>query len=202
MVIVITVLRAFDKDRCWGHLEEQLINSINNISSLQLSKQKGFAKFLLARVCNSFFIPSNLPFKTTLLVFVQALSCLLLFVTPWTAAQQAPLSSTISWSLLRLMSIESVMSTNHLILCHPHLLLPSIFPSIRVFSNELALHIMWPDYWSFSFSISPSNEYSGLISFGIDWLDFFAVQGTLKTLLQPHDLTVSDWHTVYMKHGA
>ena len=101
------------------------------------------------------------------------------------------LSFTISWSLLKLMSIESVMSSNHLILCCPLLFLPSIFPSIRVFSNESALHIRWPKYWSFSFSISPSNEYSGLISFRMDWLDLLAAQGTLKSLLQHHSLKAS-----------
>ena len=104
--------------------------------------------------------------------------------TPWTAAHQASLSITNSLSLLKLMSFESVMPSNHLILCHPLLLLPSIFPSIRVFSNELVLHIRWPKYWSFSFSMSPSNEYSGLISFRMDWLDLLAAQGTLKSLLQ------------------
>ena len=100
-------------------------------------------------------------------------------MTPWTAACQASLSITNSWSLLRLMSIESVMPSNHLILCHPLLFLPSIFPSIRVFSSESALHIRWPMYWSFSFNISPSNEHSGLISFRMDWLDLLAVQGDL-----------------------
>ena len=105
------------------------------------------------------------------------------FATPWTAARQASLPITNSQNLLKLMSIESVMPSNHLILCHPLLLLPSIFPSIRVFSNESALHIRWPKYWSFSFSISPSNEYSGLISFRMDWLDLLAVQGTLKSYL-------------------
>ena len=114
---------------------------------------------------------------------VQSLSCVLLFAAPWTAAHQASLSITNSWSLLKLMSIESVMPSNHLILCHPLLLLPSIFPSIRVFSKESLLHIRWPKNWSFSFSISPSNE-SGLISFRMDWLDLLAVQGTLKSLLQ------------------
>ena len=106
-------------------------------------------------------------------------------VTPWTAAPQAPLSFTIFQSFLRFMSIESVMLFNH-ILCHPFLLLPSIFPIIRVFSNELAFHIRWPQYWSFSFRNSPFNEYSGLISFRIDWWDLLAVQGTLKGLLQHH----------------
>ena len=110
-----------------------------------------------------------------------------LFVTPWTAAYQASLSITNSWSLLKLMSIESAMPSHHLIFCRS-LLLPSIFPSIRVFSNESVLHIRWPKYWSFSFSISPSNEYSGLISFGMDLL---AVQGTLKSLLQHHNSKAS-----------
>ena len=105
--------------------------------------------------------------------------------TPWTAARQAALSFTISQSLLKLMSIESVMPSNRLMLCHP-LLLSSIFPNIRVFSNESTLCIRWPKYWSFSFSISPSNEYSGLISFRMDWLDLLAVQGTLKSILQHH----------------
>ena len=115
---------------------------------------------------------------------------------PWTAAHQASLSFTISQSLLRFMSIESVMLSNHFILCHPLLLLPSIFPSMRVFSNELAVRIRWPKYWSFSFSINPSNEYSGFISFRIDWFDLLAVQGTLKGLLQYHNSKASIlWHS-------
>ena len=109
-------------------------------------------------------------------------------MTTGTAARQASLSFTIFWTLLKLMSIESMMPPNHLILCHPLLPLLSIFPSIRVFFNELALCLGWPKYWSFSFSISPSNEYSGLISFRMDWFDFLAVQGTLKSLLQLHSL--------------
>ena len=113
---------------------------------------------------------------------VQLLSHVQLFATPWTAAHQASLSITNSQSLLKLMSIELVMPSNHLILCHPLLFPPSIFPSIRVFSNESVLHIRWPKYWTFSFSISPSNEYSGLISFRIDWFDLLAVQGILKSL--------------------
>ena len=117
---------------------------------------------------------------------VQSLSHVRIIATPWTAACQASLSITNSWSLLKLMSIESLMPSNHLILCHPLLLPPSILPSIRVFSNESALRIRRPRYWSFSFSISPSSEYSGLISSRMDWLDLLAVQGTLKTLLQ-HD---------------
>ena len=117
---------------------------------------------------------------------VQSLSHVQLFVTPWTAAHQAFLSITNSQNSLKPMSIESVMPSNHLILCCPLLLPPSIFPSIRVFSNESLLHLRWPKYWSFSFSISPSNEYSGLISFRIDWLDLFIVQGTLKSLRQHH----------------
>ena len=117
---------------------------------------------------------------------VQLLSHVQLFLNPWTAARQVSLSIANSRSLLKLMSIESVMPSNHLILCHPLLLLPSIFPSIRVFSNESALLIRWPKYCSFSFSISPSNEHPGLISFRMDWLDLLAVQGTLKSLLQHH----------------
>ena len=122
---------------------------------------------------------------------VQLLGRIQLFATPWTAARQASLSMTNTQSLLKVMSIESVMSSNHLILCCPLLLLPSIFPSIRVFSNESALCIMWPKYWSFSFSISPSNEYSGLISFRMDWLDLLAVQGTPKSLCQHHSSKAS-----------
>ena len=119
-----------------------------------------------------------------------------LFATPWTAAGQAFLSITNSWSLLKLMSIESVMTSNHFILCGP-LLPPSIFASIRVFSNESILCIRWPKYWSFSFSISPSNEYTGLISFRMNWLDLLAVQGTLKSLLQHHSSKVS-----ILRHSA
>ena len=117
-----------------------------------------------------------------------------LSVIPWIAACQASLSFTISWSLLKLKSIESMMTPDHLILCRPLLLPPSIFPSIRVFSNESVLRIRWPKYWSFSFSISPSNEYSGLISFRVDWLDLLAVQGTLKSLLQHHSSRASNLH--------
>ena len=122
---------------------------------------------------------------------VQSLNRVWLFVAPWTAACQASLSITNPQSLLKLMSIVLVMPSNHLILCHPFLRLPSIFPSIRVFSNELVLRIRWPKYWSFSFSISPSNECSGLISFRIDWLDLLVVQGTLKSLLQHHSSKAS-----------
>ena len=118
---------------------------------------------------------------------VQSLSRVRISVPSWTAARQASLSVTNSQSLLKLMSVKLVMPSNHLILCHPLLLLPSIFASIRVFSNESVLHIRWPKYWSFSFNISSSNEYSGLISFRIDWLDLLAVQGTLKSLLQLHN---------------
>ena len=122
---------------------------------------------------------------------VQSLSRVQLFVTPWTAARQASLFITNSRSLLKLMSIELLMPSNHLILCHPFIFLPSVFPSIRIFSNETVLHIRWPKYWSFSFSINPSNEYSGLISFRMNWLDLLAVQGTLKSLLQHHSSKAS-----------
>ena len=122
---------------------------------------------------------------------VQSLSHVWLFVTPWRASCQASLSITNSRSLLKFMSIESVMPSNHHILCHPLLLPPSIFPSIRIFSNESFLCIRWPKYWSFSFSISPSNEYSGLISFRMDWLNLFAVKGTIMSLLQHHSSKAS-----------
>ena len=127
---------------------------------------------------------------------VQLFSHIWLSGTPWTAVRQASLSITKSWSLL-IMFIELVMPSNRLILCHPLLLPSSVFPSIRVFSNESVLHIRWPKYWSFSFSISPSNEYSGLISFRIDWLDLLAVQGTLKSLLQHHSSKAS-----ILRHSA
>ena len=127
----------------------------------------------------------------SIVVFVQSLSCVQLFVTPWTAAHQASLSFTTSWSLLKLMSIESVMPSNHLVLCCPLFLLPSIFLSIKVFSNELALHSREPKYWNFSFNNSSFNEYSGLISFRMDWFDLLVVQGTLKSLLQHHSSKAS-----------
>ena len=124
-------------------------------------------------------------------VVVQSLSCVQLFVTLRTTAPQSPLSFTTSWSLLKLMSFESERPSKHLILCHPLLLFPSIFPSIRVFSNESALCIRWLKYWSFSFNISPSNKHPGLISFRMDCLDLLAVQGTLKSLLQHHSSKAS-----------
>ena len=145
---------------------------------------------------------------------VQSLSHVRLFVTPWTAARQASLSITNSWSLPKLMSIELVMPSNHLIFCCPLLLPRSVFPSIRVFSNESALRMRWPKYWSFSFSISPSNEHPGLISFKMDWLDLLAVQGTLKSLLQPqfksinslafsllHSPTLTSIHDYWKNHS-
>ena len=138
-------------------------------------------------------------FCYSLAFVVQLLGRAQLFATPWIAAHQAPLSFTISQSLLKLMSIESVMPSNHLTPCHPLLLLPSVFPSIRVFSNKSALCIRWPKYWSFSFSISPSNEYSGLSSFRINWLDLLAVQGTFKGLLQYHSSKASIlWCSIFM----
>ena len=147
-----------------------------------------FLQLLLIKHTNKFSVTSAwtfiifLKFLFSFVSLVQSLSCVQLFATPWTAAHQPPLSFLISWSLLKFMSTESVMPSNHLILCRPLLLSPSIFPSIRVFSNESPLHFKWPKYWSFS--ISPSSEYSGLISFRIDWFDLLAVQGTLKSLRQ------------------
>ena len=138
------------------------------------------------------FILFPLPFSS-----VQSLSRVWLFATPWIAACQASLSITNSQSLSKLMSIELVIPSNHLILCRPLLLLPPIFSSIKVFPNESALRIRWPKYWSFSFNISPSNEHSGLISFRMDWLDLFAVQGTLKSLLQHHSSKAS-----ILRHSA
>ena len=129
--------------------------------------------------------------RITVAAVVQLLNHICLFVTSWNAACQASLSSTISRSLLRLMSIELVMPSNHLILCHPLLLLPSTFPSIKVFPNESALHNRWSNYWCFSFSISSSKEYSGLIFFRIDWFGLLAVQGTLESLIQYHGLKAS-----------
>ena len=137
---------------------------------------------------------------------VQSLSHVQLFVTPWTAARQASLSIANSWSLLKLMFVTLVMPSNHLILCCPFLLLPSIFPIIKVFSNESALRIRWPKYWSFSFNISPSNEHPGMISFRMDWLDLLAVQGTLNSLLQHHNskasiLLLSAFFIVQLSHS-
>ena len=149
--------------------------------------------------------PNELPEVPGACIHDQSLSRVWLFVTPWTAPRQASLSNTNSQSLLKLMSIKLVMSSNYLILCYSLLLLPSIFPSIRVFSCESVLCIRWPKYWSFSFNISPSNEYSGLISFRMDWLDLLAVQGTLKSLLQHHSskasiLLYSAFFTVQLSH--
>ena len=140
-----------------------------------------------------------------LLLVVQSLSHVQLLVTPWTATRQASLSFTVSWSLLKPMSIESVMPSNHLVLCHPLLLLPSIFPRIRVLSDESVLCIRWPKYWSFSFTTSPSNESSELFSFRMDWFDLLAVQGSLKSLLQHHSskastLWCSAFFTVQFSH--
>ena len=141
----------------------------------------GLQRDLTARLSNLNLVLQAVQFSS-----LQSLSHVLLFATPWTVACQPSLSITNSQSLLKLMSTESVMPSNHLIHCHPLLVPPSIFPSIRVFSNESILHIRWPKYWSYSLSISPSNEHPGLVSFRMDWLDLLAVQGTLKSLLQHH----------------
>ena len=139
----------------------------------------------------SYIIFFQILFPYRLFSSVQSLSRVWLFATPWTAARQASLSITNCRSLPKPMSIELVMPSNHLILCRPLLLLPSIFPSIRVFSNDSALRITWPKYWSFSFNISPSKKHPGLVSFRMDWLDLLAVQGTLKSLLQHHSSKAS-----------
>ena len=167
-------------------------------TSLQLLKQHLHYQLL------HFYTPREILFIVSV-SSVQSPSHVRLFATPWIAARQASLSITNSWSSPRLMSIESVMPSSHLILCHPLLLLPPIPPSIRVFSNELTLHMRWPKYWSFSFSIIPSKEIPGLISFRMDWLDLLAVQGTLKSLLQHHSSKASIlWHsaffTVHLSH--
>ena len=141
------------------------------------------------------FIPFGYILKVELLILwfisVQSLSHVRLFATPWTTERQASLPITNSWSSPKSISIKSVIPSNHLIVCHPLLLLPSIFPRIRVFLNESALHIRWPKYWSFSFNISPTNEPPGLISFRMEWLDLLEVQGTLKSLLQHHSSKAS-----------
>ena len=167
-----------------------------------------FRLWCIQRILNICWMPNTFlgtkdsemnTYQSLVISSVQSLSRVWLFVTPWTAARQASLSITNSWSLLKLMSIELVMPSNHLILCCPLLLPPSIFPSIRIFSNESVLHIRWPKDSSSSFSISPFKEYSGLISFKIDWLDLLAVQGTLKSLLQHHSSKVSIlWHTAFI----
>ena len=155
----------------WAYLSPLRLHFLHHFYYFQIQK-------LSLPICQTLY---SVQFSS-----VQSLSCVQLFVTPWTAARQASLSITNSQSLLKHMSIEWVMPSNHLILCRPLLLLPSIFLNIRVFSNESALHIRWPKYWSFSFNISPSNEHPGMISFRMDWLDLLAVQGTLKSLLQYH----------------
>ena len=151
------------------------------------NENKTLSNKTIARIFGSKLTFQNVSSHTkiiNLLNSVQLLSCVWLFATPWIAACQASLSITNSWSSLKLTSIESVMPSSHLILCHLLLLLPPILPSIRVFSNESTLLMTWPKYWSFSFSISPSSEHSGLISFRMDWLDILALQGTLKSLLK------------------
>ena len=166
----------------WSDLVVVVAEPSHNLKKWNSHNHKYFSLLLFISFPN---------FTTVLIPSVQLLSCVWLFVTPWTAARQASLSITSSQSLLKLMSTESMMPSNPLILCRPLLLLPSISPSIRVFSNESALCIRWPKYWSFSFSISPSNECSELISFRMDWLDLLAVQGTLKSLLQHHSWKAS-----------
>ena len=185
---------------CWVNLLLCSQNSISEVAGHGLTSGKIWIYFLFA--WHSSKIVALIDFSsilyTSLLTLtwwsfssVQLLSHVQLFATPWTTAHQASLSITNSRSPPKPMCIKSVMPFNHLILCRPLLLLPSIFPSTRVFSNESALHIRWPKYWSFSFNINPSNEHPGLISFRMDWLDLLAVQGTLKSLLQYHSSEAS-----------
>ena len=174
---------------------------LSHITNFKISLMSPFCFILSCKLAKSY---------VRLLILnqsVQLLSCIWLFVTPWTAAHQASLSITNTRSTHKLMSIESVMSSNHLLLCRPLFLLPTIFPNIRVFSNKSALCIRWLTYWSFSFNISPSKEYSGLISFRSDWLDFLAVQGTLKNILQHHSskasiLRCSAFYIVQLSHPS
>ena len=147
---------------------------------LQMAQLPSFLQVKIILLCVHIIFCFPVTHLWAFVIVVQSLSRVQLSVTPWTSAPQASLSFTISWSLFKLMSIESVMPSNHLTLCYPLFLLSLIFPRIRVFCNEPGLHIRWPEYWTFSFSISPSNEYSGLICFRIDWFDFLAIQGTLK----------------------
>ena len=180
----------FQKLYIWNYFRVMSIHFLSFFFAHQVLFFKTFIYYLIEDNCFTEFccFLSNLSMNQPSVQFssVQLLSHARLFATPWTAASQVFLSITNSQSLLTLMSIELVMPSNHLILCHPLLFSPSIFPSIRIFSNESALCLMWPKYWNFSFSISPSNEHPGLISFRMDWLDLLAVQGTLKSLLQHH----------------
>ena len=166
------------------------------LTGLSLNYFPPFYVSITSQVWRSYYYSHFQVFIKVQPVVVQLLSPVQVFATPWITAHQVFLSYTISWSLLKFISIESVMTSNHLILCCPLLLLPSFFSSIRVFSNESVLRIRWPKYWSFSLNFSPFNEYSGLISFRIDWFDFITVQGTLQSLLQHHTLKASIlWHS-------
>ena len=176
-----------------SRLEYKLIVKI----SIPQERISFFSIYILLTCSYTICTRCAILYKLQVFSSVQSLSHVWLFVAPWTAARQASLSITNSQSLLKLMSIESVMPSNHLIFCPHHLLLPSTFPSIRVFFNESVLRIRWTKYWNFNFSISPSNEYSGLISFRMDWLYLLAVQGTLKSLLQHHS-----WKASICRHSC
>ena len=176
---------------CWNHLcYFQMLPSLPWYSSTTFYLSIAYKFHHHKQSCNNHICSCSCVYLFDFVV-IQSISRIWLFVTPWTTACQASLSFTISWSLFKFMSIKSMMLFNHFVLCRPLLLLPSIFPSIRVFSNELALHIRWPKYWSFSFSISLSNEYSRLISFRIEWFDLLAVQGILKSPFQHHSSKAS-----------
>ena len=189
--------RSLVPSTMWGYREKLGVYHDSTFTRTQLYWHPDLELPVSRSVRNKFLLFINYS--------VQLLRRVQLFATPWTAAHQASLSITNSQSLLKLMAFELVMPSIHLILCRPLFLLPSIFPSIRVFSNESVLHIRWPKYWSFSFSISPSNEYSGLISFRMDWLDLLTVKGTLKSLLQHHSskasiLQCSAFFMVHLSH--
>ena len=187
-----------ENSKWWGHTRDWTISSLEEHKTHKIIPESN-TNFAHCSFCNSSMLLSYKIFLGEYFAVVQSLSHVRLFTTPWTAASQASLFFTISQSLLKLMYIELVMPSNHLILCCPLLLLPSIFPSIRVFSSESAHPIRWPKYCSFSFSINPSSEYSGLISFRNDWLDLLVVKGTVKSLLHHCSSKASIlWHSAFL----
>ena len=180
--------RGLRRNQTFWYLDPELTVSRSVRNKFSLFKPRSLWYFVMASPANKYSVQYLLSLHSVQFSSFQSLSQVWLFATPWTTACQASLSITNSWSPPKSMSIESVMPSSHLIFCRPLLLLPSIFPSIRIFSNESTPCIRWPKYWSFSFNISPFNEHPRLISFRMDWLDLLAVQGTLKSLLQHHSL--------------